>query len=63
MKIRRLTTAKGEDRGSGSGGGGGEYGVFTHLLVVGRGEGGRYVNCGCSHINKLRSSQNVCRFY
>lgn len=46
MKIRRLTTAKGEDRGtgrgrgSGSGGGGGEYGVFTHLLVVGRGEGG-----------------------
>lgn len=44
MKIRRLTTAKGEDRGTGrgrgSGGGGGEYGVFTHLLVVGRGEGG-----------------------
>lgn len=44
MKIRRLTTAKGEDRGRGrgsdSGGGGGEYGVFTHLLVVGRGEGG-----------------------
>lgn len=41
MKIRRLTTAKGEDRGRGSGGGEGEYGVFTHLLVVGRGEGGR----------------------
>lgn len=35
MKIRRLTTAKGED-GDG-GGGGGEYGVFTHLLSGGGG--------------------------
>lgn len=72
MKIRRLTTAKGEDRGRGRGRGEAAQEVevsmgylLTYWWWAGVKEvgGRRYVNCGCSHINKLRSSQNVCRCY